>query len=196
MIAYDAVVLAGGAARRLGGVDKPMTAVAGVPMLVGVLSAVSNARSIVVVGPRRELPQFGDRLSWTREDPPGGGPVAALAAGVAVLASPAPLVMVLAADLPFVHGAIGPLLDAAASSEADGAVLVDRGGHDQPLAAAYRREPLLHRLATLGAPGGAAVRELVGPMRLVRVRRDDAAFDCDTWDDIRHANERATRRTR
>ena len=31
-----------------------------------------NARTLVVVGPRRDL-QFGDRLCWTREVPAGGG---------------------------------------------------------------------------------------------------------------------------
>lgn len=187
MISYDAVLLAGGAARRLGGVDKPMTPIAGRPMLTWVIDAVADARSIVVVGPRRGL---ADHVRWTREDPPGSGPVAALAAGLAVLTDASPVTVVLAGDLPFIGAAIHPLLDAATSAGVDGALLVDPDGHDQPLAAAYRRDALDRQFAALGSPVGVAVRELVRPMRLIRVASDDA-LDCDTWDDVRRAEERA-----
>jgi molybdopterin-guanine dinucleotide biosynthesis protein A len=194
VIAYDAV--AGGRAQRLGGVDKPMTAIAGIPMLVLVLTAVGTARTLVVVGPRRELPQFADRLRWTRENPEGSGPVAAVAAGIAALDQPAALVMVLAADLPFVGAAVDPLLTAAASSEMDGAMLIDGSGRDQPLAAVYRSDAIRRRLASIGSPVDVAVRDLVRSMRLVRVRSDDASLDCDTWADVRRADARATGRTR
>ncbi len=43
MRAYDAVVLAGGAARRLDGADKPMQPLAGRPLLEWVLDAVADA---------------------------------------------------------------------------------------------------------------------------------------------------------
>jgi molybdopterin-guanine dinucleotide biosynthesis protein A len=187
VIPYDAVLLAGGAARRLGGVDKPMTPVAGRPMLEWVIDAVGDARSIVVVGPRRRL---AHHVQWTREDPPGGGPVAALAAGLAVLADASPVTVVLAGDLPFIGAAIRPLLDAATSAGVDGALVADSNGHDQPLAAAYRRDALDRQLAALGSPAGVALRDLIRPMRLVRVASDDA-LDCDTWDDVRRAEERA-----
>ena len=108
-------------------------------------------------------------VQWTREDPPGGGPVAALAAGLAVLADASPVTVVLAGDLPFVGAAIHPLLDAATSAGVDGALVADSNGHDQPLAAAYRRDALDRQLAALGSPAGVALRDLVRPMRLVRV---------------------------
>ncbi|MGH3739543.1 MAG: molybdenum cofactor guanylyltransferase, partial [Micromonosporaceae bacterium] len=79
---YAAIVLAGGAARRLGGADKPGLAVAGRSLLSRVLDAVADAYPRIVVGPPRQLP--GDVI-LTREQPPGGGPVAALAAGLAAL---------------------------------------------------------------------------------------------------------------
>jgi molybdopterin-guanine dinucleotide biosynthesis protein A len=196
VISYDAVVLAGGDARRLGGVDKPMTTIAGTPMLLRVLDAVSGARSTVVVGPPRELGLFTGRVTWAQEDPPGGGPVAALAAGVAVVDDPSPITVVLAADLPFVATAVQPLLDAAGIADVDGALLVDAEGRDQPLAAAYRRDVLLRQLASLGSPHDAAVRDLVEMMRLTRVTDADAAVDCDTWDDVRRAEQHASRRER
>jgi len=78
-----AVVLAGGRARRLGGVDKPATPVGGTPMLHRVLAAVAGAHPRIVVGPHRGgLP---DGVLQVREEPPGGGPVAAAAAGLAAL---------------------------------------------------------------------------------------------------------------
>src|SRR5690242_2965374 len=100
---FDAVVLAGGEARRLGGVDKPGLSLGGVTMLDRVLGACvsAGAASLTVVGPERET-DFD--VVWTRESPPGGGPVPALAAGLA--AGSQSLVAVLAADL--------PLLDATA----------------------------------------------------------------------------------
>ncbi|MYU19520.1 NTP transferase domain-containing protein, partial [Streptomyces sp. SID8361] len=51
--AYDAVILAGGAARRLGGVDKPALRVGGRALLDRVLDACRGAGRTVVVGPRR-----------------------------------------------------------------------------------------------------------------------------------------------
>ena len=39
---FDAIVLAGGVARRLGGADKPMLDIDGAPMLVHVLDAVAK----------------------------------------------------------------------------------------------------------------------------------------------------------
>ncbi len=81
---YAAVILAGGAGRRLGGAGKPMLAVRGRPMLERVLDAVADADVTIVVGPPTlPLPGGVVRVS---EEPPGGGPVAATAAGLAALA--------------------------------------------------------------------------------------------------------------
>ncbi|MEU4552610.1 molybdenum cofactor guanylyltransferase [Micromonospora violae] len=108
METYAAVVLAGGAARRMGGVDKPALPVGGQPMRDRVLAAVADATSRVVVGAADAVP-MGVRV--VREDPPGGGPVAAAAAGLALLDSDTSLVALLAADLPLLtRAAIGDLL--------------------------------------------------------------------------------------
>lgn len=98
---YAAVVLAGGAARRLGGVRKPALAVAGRSMLDRVLSAVSDAAVRVVVGPADLPVPAGVRV--TLETPPGGGPVAGTAAGLALVPADVPLVALLAADLPLLR---------------------------------------------------------------------------------------------
>jgi molybdopterin-guanine dinucleotide biosynthesis protein A len=118
-----AVVLAGGRARRLGGRHKPGIELAGRTLLDRALAAVSAADSIVVVGPRQTT---SVPVRWTLEQPPGGGPVAAIAAGLAVVGD-ADEVAVLAADLVGVTADTITRLRAAlaARPDADGAVLRD-----------------------------------------------------------------------
>ena len=102
--AFDAVVLAGGRGTRLGGTDKPGLIVGGQTLLGAVVSAVTSAGAdrIVVVGPERPGRRAG-RVRYAREDPPGRGPVAALACGLEQVS--APVVVLLAADLPFLRPA-------------------------------------------------------------------------------------------
>ncbi|UGQ15235.1 molybdenum cofactor guanylyltransferase [Yinghuangia sp. ASG 101] len=187
---YDAVVLAGGAARRLGGRDKPALTVGGRTLLDRAVDACEGARTVVVVGPERATRRT---VAWAREDPPGGGPVAALAAGLPAVDAPA--VVVLAADLPFVTREVAELLVAALDEpDADGAVLVDGEGRDQPLLAAYRTTALRSALDAVGDPHGAALRRLVAPLALTRVTDPElAAFDCDTWARLREARARSGR---
>ncbi|MFG2140265.1 NTP transferase domain-containing protein [Streptomyces sp. NPDC048650] len=194
---YDAIVLAGGAARRLGGADKPALSVGGRPLLDRVLAACADAARTVVVGPRRPA---GRPVVRAREDPPGGGPLAALDAGLRH--TTAPTVLVLSADLPFLTpGAVRSLRTAAAGTTEggaprDGALLSDADGRDQPLVAAYRTEPLRRELALLraehGTLSGLPLRALLSRLTLRRVpdTTSTASFDCDTWEDIGAARAR------
>ncbi|GAA2150293.1 hypothetical protein GCM10009760_44590 [Kitasatospora kazusensis] len=193
MTAYDAMVLAGGGARRLGGADKPAQLVGGQTLLDRVLAACRDAGTTVVVGPRRETVRDGVR--WTREQPPGGGPVAAIAAGLALVT--ADRVLLLAADLPFLDRPTAARLLAALDDEAaDAALLVDAAGRDQPLAAAYRTAALRASLAALGDPSGLPLRRLTTPLRTVRLADPaGAAYDCDTWEELAQARERERERT-
>jgi len=181
---WDAIVLAGGTSRRLGGVDKAGVDVGGRLLLDRALAAVSAAEHVIVAGPPRETRA---PVTWCREDPPGGGPVAALAAALPLVQSD--MVLVLAVDHPFLRGStVVDLVDAAAGH--DGAVLLDATGRDQPLAAAYAAAVLRRRLAEQGPPAGTAVRRLVAGLDLVRLPGGDAALDCDTWDDVARARAR------
>jgi molybdopterin-guanine dinucleotide biosynthesis protein A len=181
MTQYDALVLAGGRARRLGGADKPAVPVGGVPMIDIVLAAVDGARATIVVGPRRPLSRH---VLWTTESPRGGGPVAAIAAGLSRVSCD--VVVVLAADLPFVTAStvdslvegIGPF---------DGAVGLFEG-RSQPLCAAYRVSSLRAAIDALRPVPGAAVREMVATLRLAHLAEPATGFDCDTWDDVRRAD--------
>lgn len=183
---YDAVVLAGGAARRLGGADKPGLVVGGRSLLDRALEAVAGAATVVVVGPPRELP---DGVVQVREQPPGGGPAAALAAGLAAVT--APRVVVLAADLPQVSASVVVALLAAADGH-DGAVLVDGGGRDQVLTGAWSSAPL--QAAAAGRDlAGAPLRALLRGLDVTRLPAADLGLpawaDCDTPDDLARARE-------
>ncbi|MEV3989750.1 NTP transferase domain-containing protein [Streptomyces sp. NPDC049837] len=191
MTPFDVVVLAGGAARRLGGVDKPGVSVGGRALLDRVLGACREAGRAVVVGGRRATVR---PVVWAREEPPGSGPLAALAAGVRHVE--ADTVVVLSGDLPFLRdGGVRTLVDALAGGSAEGVLSVDPDGRDQPLVAAYRTEPLRRELALLAAEHGnltgLPLRLLVQELDLLRIPSDPlASFDCDTWEDI--ATARAT----
>ncbi|MFE5027695.1 NTP transferase domain-containing protein [Streptomyces sp. NPDC056656] len=188
---HDAVVLAGGAARRLGGADKPAVRVGARSLLDRVLAACATAGTTVVVAEPRPT---AHPVRWTREDPPGGGPLAALDAGLR--ATTGDQVLVLSADLPFLsEQTVRGLLDALYTGTADGVMLTDADGRDQPLVAAYRSAPLRHHLAELAAAhddglSGLPLRLLVGRLELTRITDPVASFDCDTWDDIAAARSR------
>ncbi|MEU6326192.1 DUF6457 domain-containing protein [Streptomyces sp. NPDC047049] len=217
--AYDTIVLAGGAARRLGGADKPALSVGARPLLDRVLAACPDAAITVVVGPHRPTTRAVVRAL---EDPPGGGPLAALDAGLRH--TTAPTVLVLSADLPFLttaavqgllaaatgtpgdagagtgavepgSNAVGPE-DSGAPRCGDGAMLQDASGRDQPLVAAYRAASLRRELARVraghGTLAGLPLRALVNGLRLGRVPdvTATASFDCDTWEDLSAARAR------
>ncbi|MFJ6573929.1 NTP transferase domain-containing protein [Streptomyces sp. NPDC091292] len=189
-VAYDAVVLAGGAAKRLGGADKPGVRVGGRALLDRVLAACPGAVTTVVVADPRPTAR---PVTWAREEPAGAGPLAALDAGLR--RTTADEVVVLSADLPFLgEETVRGLLDALRGGDADGVLLTDAGGRDQPLVAAYRAAPVRRELAALtaerGGLTGLPLRLLVGALDLARISDPVASFDCDTWDDIAVARSR------
>jgi molybdopterin-guanine dinucleotide biosynthesis protein A len=187
---YDAIVLAGGTARRLGGVDKPMQDVGGVRLLDRVLAAVAGAEHRIVVGPRRDVAAPGPVL-WRREQPPGGGPVAAIAAGRDAVR--AGRTVVLAADLPEIAPAVPALLAALRDAPGAGvACLTDASGRVNYLAAAWRTAALTAALAEIGDTNRVPARVLVATTAMIEVA-DPAGWgrDCDTWDELSEARRRA-----
>ncbi len=194
---FDAIVLAGGRASRLGGRDKPALVFRGEALLDHAITAAAGAGAavVVVVGPER--PRDGHRpldlapgepdhsppsarVRWAIESPRFGGPAAALGAGMGILTAPdragAPgeWVLVLAADLPFAREAVPALLaalhDACAVDAAtlDGVIAVDADGRDQPLLGVYRAESLGAALAVYDDLAGMPLRRVIGPLVLGR----------------------------
>jgi molybdopterin-guanine dinucleotide biosynthesis protein A len=110
--------------------------------------------------------------------------VAAIAAGLPRTC--AEVVVVLAADLPFVAPAIPRLVEALPAAGV--ALLVDESGRVNYLVAAWRRTSLTAALDALNEPAGASARRLTGLVPRVLVP-DEAGWgrDCDTWDDLARA---------
>jgi molybdopterin-guanine dinucleotide biosynthesis protein A len=196
---FGALILAGGNARRLGGVHKPGLCIDGTSLLERVLAAAADADFRIVVGPPQPVPP-GTLL--VREDPPGGGPVAALAAGLDsfvhdVGPTTVGWIAVLAGDLPFLTAAtLQRLRETASAKKADGAVLVDADGREQYLAGVYRIEALRSALAAVGDPRGVAVRRVISGLDLQRLEPAEPGpappwFDCDDADDVRLAESLA-----
>ena len=236
----DVVVLAGGTGRRLGGASKPDVVARGARLLDHVLAGLSGltdlaepasgaeptGRSapekrspavatvatvgrVVVVAPAEVALPAG--VLRALEDPPLGGPVAGIAAGLARLAefsgssgspgspgraapaahaaAPAELTAVVTCDAPESGRALPALVAAARNAQdADGACALD-GDHVQYLLGVYRTAALTQCVA----PGGAALRDVsvrraLGGLSVVHVDLGElrsAARDLDTWEDVR-----------
>ncbi|MGY3568018.1 nucleotidyltransferase family protein [Sinomonas sp. RB5] len=203
--AYDAVVLAGGRASRLGGYPKPQLAYRGATLLEHALAAVAAARSVAVVGPAPGEPGgppgsgasgAGEpgRVLFTREEPLYTGPVAALSAGLEALhpghgGAPG-WIAVVAADLPRPADAVAALLEAAsAEPDCDGILGEDADGRTQPLLSLLRRDPLVRALDALARDGGLAnrpMKHVIARLGLLPLRLPPgSSADVDTWDAAR-----------
>ncbi|HET6290700.1 MAG TPA: NTP transferase domain-containing protein [Amycolatopsis sp.] len=176
-MSHAGIVLAGGAARRLSGVDKPALPVGGKPLLARALAALEDADPVIVVGPER--PGFGD-VVWTREASPGTGPVAALAAGLALVRTE--IVVVLAGDLAGVRKSTVDRL-VASLGDASGAVLLDGSGERQWLLGAWRAEAL--RAVLPETVENASLRRTLGGLDIVEVPEEPGeSDDIDTPEDL------------
>lgn len=179
-----AVVLCGGEGRRFGG-DKTRADLAGSPVLDHVLDGLPSDWAVICVGEPRPTRR---PAAWCRESPPGGGPVAAIAAGLAHVERP--LVVVLGGDMPYAAGPAPSLASRLAASPDVEAVLGrDGDGRLQPLLAAYRTAAL--RDALPDSPAGTPMMRLLDALRtLVVTLPEGAALDVDTTADLESARHR------
>lgn len=178
---FNAVVLAGGTAARLGGVDKASVEHRGRTLLSWALDAVVDAGEVVVVGD----PVSTDRpVTFTREDPRHGGPVAAMLTGRDALLDERRSLAVLACDMPYLTmSTIRRLRDAATGR--DGAVLVGPDGRRQ-LAFVVETVALDGVRPGHEAQHGAALQPLLDRLDLADVASVGKEHrDVDSWTDLR-----------
>lgn len=186
---FCVVVLAGGTAARMDGVDKASVEVAGRTLLEHALEACLDADEVVVVG--RAVPTTRP-VTFTVEDPARGGPVAGLLAGCDALSRRPTLLGVLAVDMPHVDARTFRRLREAAAGR-DGAFLHEPGPGTGAGAVGRRQlagvlDPV--RLAAV-APDlegrhGMALHRLLAPLDLAAVVAEEGeAVDIDTWADLR-----------
>lgn len=186
--AYDLVLVAGGAGERLGGVVKAELRVGDERLVDRALAATQDALRRVVVGPDLDLP---DDVVVTREDPPGGGPAAGVAAGLAAVVDPSPWTLLLASDVVDPAPGVRALLDAAGSLPADvDGVCLQGGDRPQWLFSLHRTESLRDAVRALADPAGASMHSLLSPLRLSTLEVEpEVVADIDTPEDReRHAS--------
>lgn len=197
MIDHQSVIVAGGRAVRLGGIDKGALRGRGGSLIERAVRASDAATSIAIVGRGRHAP--AGRLLRVDEEPRFGGPVAAVAAGVRALDDRpvAAWTLILAADLPEVELAVPELLGAVEASDgADGVLAADDEGRRQPLLAAYRTVALRDALRSLPTVAGTSMRALLHPLALsVVVLGDRLCADVDTPADVLRHGLRTSERS-
>jgi len=204
----QAVILAGGRSKRLGGVPKAGLLVGGATLLartVDAAAAVVGAEGdpeatgataavrIAVVGPVQEAwskdPAHAPHVQLVREDPPFAGPAAGIAAGMAALAGEQGHVLVLACDMVRV-GELAQLLasELLGCGPLEGVMAVD-GGRRQPLAAIYPVAPLRAAIAEARAAHRLQNASVFSLLATVKLREcavpAGLTADIDTWDDAR-----------
>lgn len=178
---FAGVVLAGGTAVRLDGADKASLEHRGRTLLEWSVDALVDAAEVVVVGD--PVPTTRP-VTFTREDPRYGGPVAALLTGRDALARPARTLGVLAVDMPRVTAWTFRRLHEAAAGR-DGAFLVGADGRRQ-LAGVLDLARLDGVRPDVEAQHGMALHRLLSGLDLAEVAAEGAeADDVDTWADVR-----------
>ena len=179
------LLLTGGASRRMG-IDKAAMVVGGLPLAERVARALAS-----VVAPVLEVGPGRSSLPVVAEAEAGAGPLGALAAGAAGLASLGHRgsAVVLATDLPFVTAA---LVEALAAHPGEGTVVPVLDGRRQPLVARYSGQAL-HVAGALFERGQRSLAALLDQVEVVEVAEAELArrvdlrqlLDVDTPADLR-----------
>jgi molybdopterin-guanine dinucleotide biosynthesis protein A/uridine kinase len=182
-----AVVLAGGASRRFRP-DKLAEQVGGESLLDQVLASLpEQVTTVILVGAVREVT---GPVIFTSEEPAGGGPAAALVAGLRrALDEASDAIVTLPGDAPRAGRAAGVLLSRLQEQGIDAVVGADAAGYEQPLQLALRPSAARTLVAAAGPSGAAGVsaRRLLDALRpgLVTQRLEPAElWDIDTRDQL------------
>ncbi|MCT1457972.1 NTP transferase domain-containing protein [Aestuariimicrobium sp. p3-SID1156] len=168
-----AVIVAGGASRRMG-TPKARLLLNGVPLLQLAVDACAECAAVVVVAPDAfaDLLTLDPRVSFTREEPAGSGPAAGLVAGLRALPSDADAVQLLACDLPRAAELVAALSATEWPPDADALVPIDAEGWPQFLSARYRADALRSAVAPFGDAREISIRRLLAGVRHEAVELD------------------------
>lgn len=174
-----AVVLCGGRSLRFGS-DKTRALLAGRPLLDHVLDALPADWPIVTVGPARTTSR---EVTWVREQPAFGGPLAGLAAGLSQVDTA--MFALLGGDMPQVGDTPAAMIRRLLGEpdDVDAVVAQSPDGRLQPLLSAARTE-----LSRTSLPRDPVDASLMSWIRKLRWRAHDIgerpAYDIDTPTDL------------
>jgi molybdopterin-guanine dinucleotide biosynthesis protein A len=175
------IILTGGTSHRFGS-NKSEAEINGRSLLDILTSELDD---LIIVGPKTNIDAI-----YVREEPIGGGPVAAIGAAMNVVDTE--LVAIFATDMPFAP----KILEKLEQSLVDDAALpVDSEGFVQPLAALYKSNQLRSALCSLGALENRSLKELVAILKINQVPlvETELLLDIDTQADLFKAIDLASR---
>ena len=180
------MVLAGGRGSRLRNDDKAAMTIDGTSALDHLLACLPQMIPVVVAGPARPTAR---PVTFRREWPIHGGPVAGIASALPAVHTP--VTALLAVDMPWAAGLAWQLIAELASCGAEALVPVDGSGFRQPLCAVVRTDAVRAALRELGDPAGASLRELFSFIdvqeRPLKAAEMGSVADIDTPEDLRRA---------
>jgi len=180
----DSIVVAGGKATRMGGLDKAMLPIGlrGKSLLEDVIESCPG--KVFVVGYPRELStEINNLVTWVPDLNPGGGPAAGIWSGLARVTSE--YVFISAADQTLSSATVSALISAALGS--DGAWAIRSDGSGQPLCACVRTDLLRELLMPTQGVNQSPLR-LLSTLKLVGVNvNPDQVVDFDSWQDVAKA---------
>ena len=166
---------------RMGGADKASVEYHGRTLLEHAIEALIDASEVVVVG---EPVPTTRPVTFTRESPRYGGPVAALLTGRDALVREPRTLGLLAVDMPWVSPWTFRRLHEAAVGR-DGAFLTDASGRRQ-LAAVLQADSLQRVRPDHEGQHGMALHRLLEGLDLVDIPPEaDEGRDVDSWADLR-----------
>lgn len=185
MNSFSAMILTGGSSSRFGS-DKSQAKLGANSLIENLLITLPPEIGIVIVGP--ELENSPRQVRYTQEHPLGGGPVAAIEAGLKLIDSE--FVAIIATDMPFASQILAVLRENFPEAE-DATIPLDHEGIRQPLCALYRRDALVRAIKELGNTQGQSVRDLIKILTVKDLRLDPALqrilLDVDTPSDLERA---------
>lgn len=177
----DSIIVAGGKATRMGGLDKAMLPIglSGKSLLEDVIESCPG--KVFVVGYPREIgTEINNLVTWVPDLNPGGGPAAGIWSGLAKVTGV--YVFVSAADQTLSADTVSKLIAAAHGHQGSWAIRSDGSG--QPLCAVVRTDLLRELLAPTQGINQSPLR-LLSSLKMVGVEvNPDQVVDFDTWQDV------------
>lgn len=182
---WSAMILTGGKSSRFGS-DKSKAMLGSTSLLDRLTSTLPNNVDIVIVGP--EFDNGARPITFTQEDPVGGGPVAAVSAGLKEIGTE--FVVIIATDMPFASSVAMELVTHIPDIKG-GLTPIDIHGVRQTLCSLYRVSALREALARLGSPEGQSMRNLSALLDIEEIRLpsplEGNLLDVDTQADLESA---------
>jgi molybdopterin-guanine dinucleotide biosynthesis protein A len=193
-----ALIFAGGRATRLGGTNKALLEVGGVPIIERILSALEPLVDERVVLTNDDSLSARPQVRLIFDPEPHAGVLPALATGLA--AATGETCLAVACDMPFVSRALFErLLEIQVAEDAD-VVIPRTADYLEPMHAVYRRGPVLTAISEALARGERRMISYFSSVRVIEVDEPDwrplepsgrAFFNVNTPEDLAEAQRLA-----